>query len=161
MRLVAGTRVGVNDPGVAAVKRLGADQTKIVSVGDLAHELAPFFALLFFFLLTLPARVIGFVLALVDFLLDFLFFFRGLLGAERLIVFLDQPLYLLAVEFHDLVGPGFGGLHLALAIELVIFVALHVGVVAQPLVVLDVLICNHTKEFAHLPLAEGAGGIGS
>ena len=49
---------------------------------------------------------------------------------------------------------------LPLAIELVFFVALNVGIVAQALVIFDVLIGDHSKQLLHLFLRQAAIRIG-
>src|SRR5882672_8586926 len=160
VRLVSRPRLGVDHPRVAFSQTLCPNQVKVVGIRHLTHELAAVFAILLFFPRALSARVFGFVLPLVHDLLDFLFFFFRVLGIEGLAVFLDQPLHLLAVKLHHFIGLYVDRLHIALAIEVALLVALRVGVVAQPFVVLDVLLGGHAKQLLHLLLRQSSVGIG-
>jgi hypothetical protein len=136
-------------------------QAEVVGVSDFADELAVLFALFLFLRLALLAVFFGFVLALFNHLLDFLFFFLRVLVGERLVVFRDQAFDGLAVEFHDLGGLGFGGLYLAFVVEFVFFLALDVGVVALSFVVFHVLLRSLANELADLVLGKGWGGDSS
>src|SRR5689334_24054594 len=102
MWLVSGAGLAVDDVGVASGEGFDADEMEIVGVSHFADEPAALLALFFFFLFALCAILGGFVLTLVDQLLDLLFFFLGVLVREWFVVFRDQALDLLAVEFHDL-----------------------------------------------------------
>src|ERR1700688_1426382 len=113
---------------------------EVVGVGHFQHELAAILAIFFFLLFALPTRTVGLVLALVDDLLNLLFFFISVFALQGVIVFLDQPLHLLAVDLQHFVGLYLRGLYLPFATEPVLFVALDVGVVAETFVVFDVLV---------------------
>src|SRR5207302_3335287 len=97
------------------------------------------------------------VSVLVDDFLDLIFFFGGFLLGDRFIVFLDQPLHLFAIDIQHLVGLGLGRLRAPFAIQIVLDIALDIGVVALFLVVLDVVRSDFLDEISDLLRAEAAG----
>src|SRR6202008_3064171 len=119
----------------ASVHVLYPHKFEVVSVRNFPHELAAILAFLHFFLFSFLASLFRFVLALVDDLLDLLFFLGRFLGIERLVVFFDQPLHGRSIDFQNLVGLHLGGLGLSLALEFVLNLAIHVGVVVLALLV--------------------------
>jgi hypothetical protein len=161
VRLEPRPRFAINHPGVASAHLFRADQLEVIGVGDFAHELSPILAFFRLFFFALAPIFVGFVLTLVDDLLDLLFFLRGFLGVQRLVIFLDEPLHLFAVNLQNLVGLHFRRLGLPLAVEIMLHFAIDVGVVALPLVVLDVFIGDHAQQLPHLFLRELAVGPGS
>src|SRR5438270_4586962 len=78
--------------------------------------------------------------------LNLLFLLCGVFLGEWLVIFLDQPLDLLAVNFEHLVRLHFGGLDLSFDIDPVRHLSFDVGVVAQALVVFHVLLPHHAKQ---------------
>ena len=161
---MCGSKPGRGSPSMTQASRPPtcsvSHQLEVVGVGNFAHELAAIFALFDFFLLAFLAILLRFVLALVDDLLDLLFFFGRLFGIERLVIFFDQPLHLLAIDLENFVGFHFGRFGFSLAVQIVLDLAIDVGVVALVLVVLDVLVRDHTKQLPHLFLRELAVGSG-
>src|SRR3984885_14490099 len=151
---VAGARFGVDYVGVASPQRLDAGEVEVVGIGNFTHKLTAIFALFLFFFLTLFAVFVGFVLALLDQLLDFLFFFLGVFLGEWLVVFGDEGVDRVAVEFHDFFFFRFPLFYLATGIQLVLFFALDVGVVALAFVVLHVIFRRAANEIADLVLGE-------
>src|SRR5260370_4961463 len=115
MRFISRARLRVNRPGIAATHRFSSHQVGVVSLGSFMNELAPLFGIFLCLPLTLLARFFGLVLALVDDLLNLFFFLGCIFGVERLIVFLDQSLNLLAIEFHHFVRLYVGGPNLSLS----------------------------------------------
>src|ERR1700680_1416816 len=143
------TRLAINHPGLAPANQLCSHQFEVVGVGHLAHKLAPVLAIFLFLFFPLFTGAFGFILALVDNLLDLLFFLGCVFFREWFVVLFNQAIDLRAVNLHDLVGLGLSGLHVSLAIEIVLNVPLDVGVVALALVVLGVLVGYHTKKLLH------------
>src|SRR6202047_855102 len=154
VRHEARTRLAINHPGFAPANQLCSHQFEVVGVGHFAHKLAPVLAIFLFLSFSLFTGALGFILVLVDNLLDLLFFLGCVFFREWLVVLFNQAIYLRAVNLHDLVGLGLPGLHVSLAIEIVLNVPLDVGVVALALIVLDVLVGYHTKQLLHLFLRE-------
>ena len=103
LRVVTWARITVDDPGFAPADQFGSDQLEIMGVGNFADELAAFFTLLGFLLEALAAVVVGFVLALVDDLLNSLFLFFGFSCVEHFVVFLDEPADLLAIDVDNFI----------------------------------------------------------
>src|SRR5690348_6290370 len=97
---------------------------------------------------------------LINQLLDLFVFFLGVFLGKRLVVLGDQFLYLLAVDLHHVVGLNFRGLYPALAVYTVVFLALDVGVVALPFVVLHVVISGVANELANLIFGERRTRVG-
>jgi len=108
MGRVSGTGLAVDDVGIAAVEGFDTNEGEVVSVGDFAYKLAALFAVFFFFLGALSTIFFGFVLALLNQLLNFFFFLFGVFIGERFVIFGDQALDLVAVEFHDFRGLDLG-----------------------------------------------------
>src|SRR3984893_1630704 len=160
VRHKARTRLAINYPGLAPAYQLCSHQFEIVGIGHFAHKLAPVLAIFLFLFFPLFTGAFGFILVLVDHLLDFLLFLGCVFFREWLVVLFNQAIDLLAVNLHDLVGLGLSGPHVSLAIEIVLNVPLDVGVVALALVVLDVLVGYHTKQLLHLFLRESTIDIG-
>src|SRR5271165_3055463 len=160
MRLVARTRLGVDDPGLAPSHQLRTHELEVVGVGDLMNELAALLTFFLFFFYPLLVVTLGFVLVLIDDLLDLLFFFGRIFLGERFVVFFDEPLHLLAVELKNFVSLRLGGLGFSLAVELAVDVAFNVGVVAFLLVILVILVHDHAQQLLHLLLGEFAAGVG-
>src|SRR5207244_1383103 len=119
------------------------------------HELAAVLALLLFFLHTLAAVRVRFVLALVGNFLDALFFFPGFICRKWLVVLGNQALDLLSVNDEHFRRPRFDLLDIAMAIEFVLLFALNVGVVAQAFLVFQILLRNEAEKFADLLLRDG------
>ena len=158
MWLEAGTWLPINDPSLASTHLLGSYQFEIVGIGNVMHELAAIFALFYFFLFALLAFLIRFIFALVNDLLDFFLFFGRFFGVERLVIFFDQPPYLLSIDLQNLVGLHFRRFNMSLAVEILLHLAIHIGVVVLLLLVLNVLISDYSKQLLHLFLRELAVG---
>src|SRR5258708_9512071 len=161
MRLKARPRLAVNHPGLAPAKRCGPYKFEVVGVGNFVDKLASFFPIFLGSFLPLLAIFVGLVFPLVDNLLDFLFFFGSLFWIERFVVFGNQSLHLLAVNFKNFVSLDLSGLGMPLAVEVVLNLTLDVGVVAFFPGVLFVLVGYHAKQLLHLLLRQRAVGAGS
>src|SRR6202165_5656647 len=160
VRHKARTRLAINHPGLAPANQLCSHQFEVVGVGHFAHKLAPVLAIFLFLFFPLFTGAFGFILVLVDNLLDFLLFLGRVFFREWLVVLFNQAIDLRAINLHDLVGLGLSGLHVSLAIEIVLNVPRAVGVVALAIVVLDVLVGYDTKQLLHLFLRERTIDIG-
>ena len=159
VRLKLRTRLAVDHPSLATSDQFCSHQLEVVSVGDFAHEFAAIFAFLLFFLFPLSALFLRFVRALVNDFLDLYFFLGRVFPVERPVIFLDQPLHLLAIDLQNLVGLHFRRLGLPPAVELVLDFAVDVGVIALPLLVLDIFVGHYAEQLLHLLLGELAVSI--
>ncbi len=63
-----------------------------------------------------------------------------------------------AIDFQNLVGLHFGGLGFSLAVQVVLDLAIDVGIVPLPLFIFDIFVCNDAKQLPHLFLRELAVG---
>src|SRR5690242_13014802 len=104
MGMIARPRLGVDDVSFAPVELFNALEPEIESIGYFADEFPSLFAILLFFFLTLGTILLGFVLPLFHQLLNFFLFFARILIRERLVVFRNKSLHLVAIEIHHLVG---------------------------------------------------------
>src|ERR1700688_3210437 len=88
---VAGTSFAFQHPGIASVENFGADQAEVERVGDLQNELTIVLATFFFALHSFAPIPFGFVLALVDDLLNLLVFLFRLVGRQGFVIPGSQP----------------------------------------------------------------------
>src|SRR5262249_34279414 len=154
MRMIARPRLGADDVSFTPVELFGAFEPEIERIGHFTHEFPSIFAILFFLRLSLGAILLGFVLPLFHQLLNLLLFFTSIMIRERLVIFRDEPLHLVAIKIHHLVGLYVGRLHTSFSIQPASLVAFHVRVVALFLVVFLVLLGDLADQLTNLILGK-------
>src|SRR5713226_7640940 len=154
MGLISWPRLTVDDVRITSFEQFHASLAEIVSIGYLLNKLAALLPVLRFLFLALFAVFLRLVLAFVNQLSDFSLFLLGVVFSERLVVLFDQPFDLFTVELHHLIRLRFARFHAAFAVELVLFGALHVGVIAQLLVIFQVPVGNLPEQLTDLSLGK-------